>query len=665
MAKPQKKAQKKKAVTAPRPGSSQVRKVEQLLQEESLVEAANLALESSDRYPDNPDFPELAVRALLGMDQRRRALLPLQRLLLLEPDRASALHLGAVTYAANDMYAHAVRCFRRMQELNPDPDTMERLKGVIEKGDEILKAAAEKLGVSFEEAEEGSFWQEDGNIRRYGGDLSGAQESLRQAVDALSQAVIPRLLLSEAEFLTGRLDEAEASCRKALEIDPSEVEAWLRLIMIARARYDDAAMQAAYSELTALPLPESFAARAALAKAHGLMGEHDRAYEVARKISEEERSVHSTTLPVLAAAAANTGHTREAIGYYRLLQPPSEPPSLELTALEIGHPGPTIAPTFPYIGIAELIDLQRFREIVPLLMPDEDAYHKATPEDRRAFLERYPQLLWVGEKFLFEEDLDVGLGILLSLGSDRAVSIVRHLLESPDTPWSARIKAATALKDHGHWKDGEILALRFEDRRMEVTPDQIEAVFNGPELPEGAVEGVIESIEAQMTNPKRSERILRQLLEKYPDVPMLYHNLSLLVDRDEAETLLRRAIEVHPEYVYARSTLAVLLATGKNVDEAREILSEIPPDRLLNPSEYSALHYAEAHLHRARGRMDEAIEQLQKLLREDPEHPSARRLLQQVRDAKKKGLLLLDEQGYWMNEDPLAGGNPLAHIRRG
>src|SRR4051794_39046763 len=109
MPKPTKK-HKQKITVSPKLGSAQIRRINDLIDEDEFAEAVDLARESARRFPAVPDFYELEVTALMSLKEKKRALRPVRKLLDLNPDRVKSLYLAALVYGDNGDIVHTMRC---------------------------------------------------------------------------------------------------------------------------------------------------------------------------------------------------------------------------------------------------------------------------------------------------------------------------------------------------------------------------------------------------------------------------------------------------------------------------------------------------------------------------------------------------------------------------
>jgi hypothetical protein len=407
-------------------------------------------------------------------------------------------------------------------------------------------------------------------------------------------------------------------------------------MLCARARYDEAALQAAYAPLKdAEASGLQFTDQIHLAQAHGLMGEHDKAYASIRAAADSERTLTQAGLYAAAAAAANTGRTQEAKGYYRLYKDNGGSIDREIDSLTAGLPGPNVASAYPYFKDQALIHPPFYLEIMKPIFDALDASVKdpyaLLAIDLSEQARRFPQIVWIGEKIFLEEDFITGLGMLMSANDERSVKIVRDLAESPSMTWAGSINAATALRDHGILKDGDTLGIWRDGRRFEIGPDELRALEKTPDMPEDIRDLLQKAEDFFEDDPDRAKAILGGLTLRYPDIPQLHHNMALLAyNEEERQSRLLHALELDPEYDYGRLTLASFHAYAGRPNEAEALLAHFGEDHLFKPLDYVALLYARALIERARRQYEAALILLRQALREnlyfDPAFNMAHRL---------------------------------------
>jgi tetratricopeptide (TPR) repeat protein len=99
---------------------------------------------------------------------------------------------------------------------------------------------------------EGDAWAILGDAHREQGDLDQALRCLDKAVDALPESASPRMERCVVLHELGRLEEALADARAAVELDPENVRAWSNLSVAHGALEDDPSALAALERALAL-----------------------------------------------------------------------------------------------------------------------------------------------------------------------------------------------------------------------------------------------------------------------------------------------------------------------------------------------------------------------------------------------------------------------------
>ena len=122
------------------------------------------------------------------------------------------------------------------------------------------------------------------------------------------------------------------------------------------------------------------------------------------------------------------------------------------------------------------------------------------------------------------------------------------------------------------------------------------------------------------------------MLERAPDHPMLLSNLAaaclLQGRREEGRTLLKRAIEKKPDYLFARCNLANLHISAGELEEAERLLTGLPSRPRLHIPEVFAIYGGLARLKHAQGDTESAqkfIRSLEALVEDEDDE---RRLIQ-------------------------------------
>jgi tetratricopeptide (TPR) repeat protein len=165
------------------------------------------------------------------------------------------------------------------------------------------------------------------------GRIAEARAEYRKALDLAGGDHGEALLgLAAVELAAGNAEASRAAARRAVELDPDEVDAWVSLAEAERARNQRGAAEAAYRKA----LDRSHTNGRALLGLGRVMLESGRAAEAAEVLKQVKGPEALLARPALAAALARSGHLDDAIGVYRAqlaLEPRSAQLWLDLATL--------------------------------------------------------------------------------------------------------------------------------------------------------------------------------------------------------------------------------------------------------------------------------------------------------------------------------------------
>jgi len=123
----------------------------------------------------------------------------------------------------------------------------------------------------------------------------------------------------------------------------------------------------------------------------------------------------------------------------------------------------------------------------------------------------------------------------------------------------------------------------------------------------------------------QAEALLKEALALEPDAPDLLNNLAATyaaTDRhEEAEPIWRAILDRHPDYLFARASLARVAALRGEVAQARGLLDPLLARRRMHFSEFSTVAMAQIEIGLADGKPEEAQSWLQMWERAIPDDP--------------------------------------------
>lgn len=165
----------------------------------------------------------------------------------------------------------------------------------------------------------------------------------------------------------------------------------------------------------------------------------------------------------------------------------------------------------------------------------------------------------------------------------------------------------------GQWRSVFLMGFELHGEPTAAHPPHVEAEARAAADALGRGDGVA------------AERWLKQALEKAPDVPSLLNNLALAYQQqgrtDEAVALTRRLHERHPDYLFARTTLARLAVRDGELDKAKALLEPLLARRRLHYAEFGTLCDAQIDLLLAQDNPEAALSWLEMWEQAYPDSP--------------------------------------------
>jgi tetratricopeptide (TPR) repeat protein len=201
-----------------------------------------------------------------------------------------------------------------------------------------------------------------------------------------------------------------------------------------------------------------------------------------------------------------------------------------------------------------------------------------------------------------ERNAMLAINLLGFCGTDEALGVLRDMafgmFGSDETRNTAAVKLVEKGKIPrgepvemyigGEWRKVLIQEIAFKQKQGAAIPDEAQELYEKAAF--AAHEGDLEL----------SEKLGRKLLEITPRWPVALHNLAttLLVRgggkrRREASSLVKKAIEIDPKYVFGKCTMAQLLSSEGRHGEAMDLLDEVDPvGDMSHPGEVAMYHGA-------------------------------------------------------------------------
>lgn len=611
--------------------------------DEALPHLEQLVIE----HPDDVELLTMLGLCLFEVGDPDEALVHYERAYTLSKQPEILLTLGLI-YLQLEMLANALTAFtestRRGLSLPEDlQSTQELLRQNLSEVATKLHLPLEKATKGLREMERGRRWLERGDHRH-------AVEANSAAIKLLGDWPPPHNNLALALFYDGQSPQAIAESRAVLAREPENLIAGANLVRFLAWTGERAAAEEVWRTLhkqDPVNLPDD-----ALK-----LGE-------AAAILDDDESVRRYLLPLekwkpdqfgnwqhyvqvqqfLAIAEANLGNAKAAGRRLRALDAKLGGESTGIaavqalrTALRKGRQGFGLLGRFTYFRSYEVLPLGRLQEFMDLTSDAADSDDPKTSQKLKKFTARFPQLLTVGEKLIWEEDAaEPGIFLLRTVGTPAAHAALRRFAGSQAGSDEDRVQALLALQTSGGaqpdetftiWRDGEWQETQL--RGFTIAPRDEEPRYNAN------VVKLMEDAEAAMNAGQWAEAVLllRKATDLEPSAYEAFNNLGAALeatgDHEAATAMLERALAIQPDYIFARVNLALRLV-DKDPDAAAAMLAPVEGRAEFTPEEFTFYQLGLAQVALARDEFDVARSILQMALGADPEYEPAAELLDRI-----------------------------------
>lgn len=533
-----------RAASAVGPADPEAEAVSEVLAGEIAGQSGDLeeALRHYLRAAELSDDPRLAARAtriaVYAGNPDEAALRAARRWLELEPDSVEARQTLALLHVRQGRPEEAVEHLDAVVRLLGDGKGHGYLAVAASLAKEKDSAAAleamERLVARHER--EPAAWYALGFLALEAGDADRALEAAGRALALDPGHVQARVLRADAYLAQGRVDDAVASMREAVEVSPRSFDLRLRLgrLLVRAERYAQAraVFEALLRERPADPT---------LVYTLGLLNLQARDLDAARRyfrqLAEAAGDRRHEAWFYLGQIAEEQGRTREALRWYRRIEPG------EYFIESRGRMADLLATRGRLEEARAVLARARARvssaaEGVRLYLMEGQLLREA--EKYREGVELYNRAL---TEYPGNEDLLYARAIMAeALGRvDWTERDLKAILEADPDNAAALNALGYTLADHNLRLEE---ALGYIRRAMELTPD------------DPAVIDSMGWVQYRLGNLEEAERYLRRAYAALKDAEIAGHLAEVLWKRgkrEEARRILHEALKAHPEDRYLKT----------------------------------------------------------------------------------------------------------------
>ncbi len=556
------------------------------------------------------------------------------------PDIPSIHFFLAGAYYQFGWLAHTLRALRRVVL---DDDVLDRKSAEAMQADMVADAItfinenAAQLNVSPSIMEEALFQSEWGERLVEQERFEEAARTYRKAHSLVPAWLEPRNDEAMAHFDSGNVDLAYRIAQEVLAAQPDNVFALNTLVHIHIARGELAQAQECGQQIVRTPLRSTLDVSKAI-EALGLVNEDAAILNIYKRYKKESDELSPLTMLIVGSAAANLGKTKMARRLWRTAEQEGAPETaIEqlTTSLQDGAPGPGMAQRYPTAPLPVLIPVGRLNALSQLLIAaaGDDFNEREIGQEIERLAARTPHFVQAVVQLMWEENVQTGLQLLDFLHTPPAIAEIRRFALSQAGSLALRIDALRILFDRGELDPNVPVRLWDETRGRWRSMHLIhpDAPSYSPEVWAHIDAGTAALAEGDLAKARQQ---LQAAIELDPQATIAYHNLAVSYlradDHDAARRHLLTAMQVNPNYVYARCTLAQIEITKDNLDDAEAALQPLDGQPILNLDDQKYYLRALAELAIARQDYDAAETHLKSILEIDPSDEALLKRLQEV-----------------------------------
>lgn len=618
-----------------------------------FVEAVMILEALREEHPREPILYKLLGMAYGELGDLRGAAERWEEAQRLDKDDPSLWRLLAGVYQGQGRIVHALRALRRYLTEESEDDEITQLEELRDALEEAMRDLGRTYGVSAADAERGGLLLERGLRTMEEGDYLAANRHFRDASRIMPTWPAPLNDLALCQFELGNFDAALQTAERVLELAPDDAHGLsgiVRYLTILGRRAEAAPhidylwtlTQAALARQAAnREAPEPFLFEQA-ANAFMLLEQDDRT--IAALEPQPHQSLSDTGMIMLGAALANVNRKPLAAEIFKEVEPNAVAARLA-EALNLNETPP--GRRFPAIDPGELLPHKIAERLdKDLAQIDGDPAAQADPIVRQGllqdllnrtptFLPAFCASLWMGDELASAN----AAGLLLRVGTPDALDAVRTFAFGRLGPDEARLHAALLLRRDGLVDATRSLLLWQDGRYQEMSPPRYEITTVDEEearpYPPAIAKLMSKALERRTNNDlEGAARAYRQVLAQDPTIAEAEQQLGLvaLIGEDEAgaEQHFGRALELNPDSVVARATLASLRISQNRLNEARDLLIPLIDRTTFRSNEFASALFTIAELAAANGDKGRARQQLRLLLAHIPGHTPARMRLREL-----------------------------------
>ncbi len=545
----------------------------------------------------------------------------------------------AALYLEAGLVALSQHAHKQIREYNLDDPDPEDTKALIEMQADEIEGIAQSLDISAKKAEQGLRYMEEAQLALHTAEYQNSITLNKKSIALLKNWPPPHNNLSLALFYGGHPQDAIAEARLVLQDHPQNIQALSNIIRYLAWSGNREEAEEYWQPLRPLQ-PGNDTTRHKKAEAAAALDKDEDVYQILHPFIGSYLNITKGMPDILlqahlfvAIAEANTGRQQEAKQRLKRLKKALPRSKQLLSALYNGKPGTGYSNRYPYFHSSEMLQRDRLEEFADIIRRQDSLGETQFKQKIQAFAQRFPQIILVAEKFIWEEEMEEGGIMALSLiGTPAAYQALSRFAFSQTGSDEIRMRALMELSKSGLyskepvriWRNGQWTEMLLH--AYEITPEKDE------DYTQEEWDKLEEATRTYKSgNIKKAVSLFEKLIAQSPYMKEAYNNLASLYaaegDREKATKLLNKALEIDPLYVFPRVNLANYLLADDDIDGAEEMIKPLATLTRFHPQEMAVYLYSQAKIATEQGNVEQARGALEMLLEVEPDYQPAHDLL--------------------------------------
>lgn len=631
---------------------SKLDRINELVQDAHYEEALKLVQPLAEKFPNNSEVILHLAIAQHGTHDLLSYLQSCERLCQLEPDNPEMALPLISAYQVIGRPVLALQNYRRFLERWPDHEEIKEIREKAKKLEDSVPALIQTAGFVGEEGIELAALHERSQILMERGKYAEASATANELLERMPDFVPAMNNLSQIYFSDGNREQAIALAQQVLEKMPENVQALSNIsrYLLLSGRVEEARQYLERLRVVKIEILDNAIKKA---EAFSYFGDDEAVLEAAKEAEEAGWLTEDEDAFFLChwagVAAARLGQTEKARSYFRQSLEHNPGYSIaqqnlrDLNKPEGERNGPWAFDLTQWMSRHTAEDLIR----VSKMASQEKDDPAALTERLRQYLQKHPELNTILSMMLERGGADsrqFATFITSIAKTPELLAALRDFALGQSGTDQQRLNAIGECSQAGVIEGGEIRVwIKGKQDTLLTFGFEVhgDVVHRHPKNVERLVEKGINA--TYLRDGVTAEKYFRQAVELAPDSPEILNNLAAALSlqrRDKESLALIEEIHLkHPDYLFARTNLAMHSILQGDLDRAGELIDPLLKRKKIHYLELAAICGVQIELALARKERKSAESWLNLWEQADPENPKLERFRQRVKPAKSPDLL--------------------------